>query len=87
MGEVCGEHGADQSNVIHLLCQVRHDVRNFRPGLPGLDKLEGRGHQATRIFDILYIIGNFATGRLSPIFLQGRLRIKKIHLAGASVHK
>ena len=49
VSEIGAEHGTNQGNIVRVLRQVRHHLRNFNSGLPMLGKLEGRRHHAAHV--------------------------------------
>src|SRR5262245_24588078 len=81
------EHGAHNGNVVHLLRQMRHQLRNPDSRFSILLELEWAAQQPASLLWTGEVRGHFVEIGLAVVFVQHRLGIKEIHLAWPAVHK
>ena len=83
-----GPAGADDSQIVHVLRNIRIPIGNPKPALPMLFERSLRCHQ--RIVRRAHRRNHFAEGRghrLPVQFLQLRLRIEQIDVAWSALHE
>src|SRR2546422_7705189 len=87
MSEVGGVHRPDQRHVVGVFCRVRQKLGNFQTALSMLREFERRRHKAARFANGSDFRRQVTAWTLSGEFLQRRLVIEKVYLAGTAVHE
>src|SRR5260370_33189950 len=86
MSQMRSVHGPDQRHVVRVFCRVRQKLGNFQTALSMLREFERRRHKAARFANGSDFRRQVTAWTLSGEFLQRRLVIEKVHLAGTAVH-
>ena len=80
-------HGANQGDVVHAGRQVGQQLRQLHAGLPVSGEAIGRGQESARLGGRGDVRGQVSVGYGSGIFLEQRLGVEEIDLAGPPVHE
>src|SRR6266850_845251 len=87
MSQVGGVHGPDQRHLVGVFCRVWQKFGNFQTALSMLRELEGRRHKAARLANGSDFRRQVAAWTLAGVFLERRLVIEEVNLAGTAVHE